>query len=450
MTAGVICVFAKPPRPGLAKTRLAPMLGAGGAAELARAFLLDTCAPLRARRDARVVLATTGPFDAALDAQLGLPCWPQGEGDLGARLERVLQRALTGAPWAIALGGDSPGRPPGLTDDAIAALADPEVDAVLGPSDDGGFYLLGLRRCPPGLLAELPWSSATTGAATLARLASAGLRTRVLGPWFDVDEPADLQRLDELIAQGAIAAPATAEVRRAPRVSVVMPVLDEARRLGAALDHLLELPGVAELIVVDGGSQDASVAIATRPGVTVRAAPRGRASQQNAGAAGATGDVLLFVHADTTLPRDAIAHVRRTLADPAVCAGAFWTRHVVDADAAGGARAAPPWYAPAMRLADLRSRYTGLPYGDQAIFVRTSAFQAVGGFPAQALMEDLELSRRLRRHGRIATVHANVDVSARRFVASPVRMTLAVNVMPLLYRLGVSPETLASYYRVIR
>ncbi|MFN0246664.1 MAG: TIGR04283 family arsenosugar biosynthesis glycosyltransferase [Kofleriaceae bacterium] len=445
MIAGTICVFAKPPVPGQAKTRLIPALGSGGAAELARAFLLDTCAPLRCRSDANAVLASTGPLDDTLLSQLAMPCWPQGDGDLGARIERVLQRALIDAPWAIAIGGDSPGRPTTLTDDAIAALHE-GVDAVLGPSDDGGFYLLGLRRCPPGLLAGLPWSTPQTAAATLARLESAGLRTRVLAPWFDVDEPTDLERLDRLIANGEIVAPATAGVRRALRVSVVMPVLDEAQRLGAALDHLVALPGVAEVIVVDGGSRDTTEEIARERAVVFHAAPRGRARQQNAGAAEATGDVLLFVHADTTLPVDAISHVRRSLADPAACAGAFRTRHVVDPVGTTGT----PWYAAAMRLADVRSRYTGLPYGDQAIFARTTAFRAVGGFPDQPLMEDLELSKRLRRYGRIATVPATVDVSARRFVASPVLMTLAVNVMPLLYRLGVSPDTLATWYRDIR
>jgi hypothetical protein len=105
---------------------------------------------------------------------------------------------------------------------------------------------------------------------------------------------------------------------------------------------------------------------------------------------------------------------------------------------------------PLLHLADLRSRYTRLPYGDQAPFVRRSAFDAVGGFPAQPLMEDLEFSLRLRRLGRIERVPGRVQVSGRRFIARPVFFTALVNVFPALYRLGVSPTTLAKLYAHVR
>jgi hypothetical protein len=133
--------------------------------------------------------------------------------------------------------------------------------------------------------------------------------------------------------------------------------------------------------------------------------------------------------------------VERALSNPAVVAGAFKTWTVSDAD--GSSR---PW----LHLADIRSRYTRLPYGDQAMFVRRDAFERAGGFPDQPLMEDLELSIRLRKLGRIARVPACVRVSGRRFVAHPVRDTVLVNVMPLLYRLGVSPARLAALYADVR
>ena len=144
--------------------------------------------------------------------------WLQGDGDLGARLERVLRRALTRAPKALAIGADSPGLPLRLIEAAHAALD--AADAILGPCDDGGFYLLGLRRCPPGLLADLPWSLEGTHRATLARLRHRGLETIELDPWFDVDREEDLARLERLIAEGSVVAPATASaiarLRRAP------------------------------------------------------------------------------------------------------------------------------------------------------------------------------------------------------------------------------------------
>ncbi len=151
-----ICIFAKPPVAGHVKTRLIPAVGAIGAAGLARAFLVDASAAVRALPWATPVIATTGALEPSLAP--GIPTWPQGEGDLGARLERVLIRALLDAPRTIAIGTDSPGLPSRLLANADAALA--SADAAIGPTADGGFYLLALRRCPPGLLAELPWESA--------------------------------------------------------------------------------------------------------------------------------------------------------------------------------------------------------------------------------------------------------------------------------------------------
>ncbi len=223
------------------------------------------------------------------------------------------------------------------------------------------------------------------------------------------------------------------------RLSVVIPTLNEAARIGDRLRELRAAPGIAEVIVVDGGSHDSTVPIASGfQGVRVLGAPRGRATQQNAGAAAATGDVLLFLHADVALPEGVALLVDEALRDPSVVAGAFRTWTVPDAG--------PSRLAPFLHLADLRSRYSGLPYGDQAIFVRAGAFRAADGFPEQPLMEDLELSRRLRRLGRIRIVPARVRVSGRRFLARPVSYFLAANVFPALYALGVAPATLKWLY----
>ena len=226
-------------------------------------------------------------------------------------------------------------------------------------------------------------------------------------------------------------------------ISVILPVLNEERRIRQRLTELSAMEGLGEVRVVDGGSTDATVEQARSfPGVTVLLAPRGRASQMNAGAEAARGDVLLFLHADVALPPDAAHHITTALEDPRVVAGAFKTWTVDDA---GSSRLGP-----LLHLADLRSRYTRYPYGDQALFVRAEAFREVGGFPAQPLMEDLELSRRLWKLGRIRTVDARVTVSGRRFLARPVFYFLAVNGFPLLYRFGVSPHTLLRLYQHVR
>lgn len=225
----------------------------------------------------------------------------------------------------------------------------------------------------------------------------------------------------------------------APRISVIVPVLDEEARIAGQLEALARIPGIREIVVVDGGSRDATVARVRAAGrARLLSAPRGRASQMNAGARVASGEVLLFLHADVRLPDDAVRHVEEALGEPGVVAGAFRTWTVAE----GGRRR----LAPLLHLADLRSRYSGLPYGDQALFVRAEAFRRAGGFPEQPLLEDLELSRRLRRLGKIRIVRARVTVSGRRFLARPIYYTAIVNVIPALYAAGVPASALRRLY----
>lgn len=199
-----LCIFAKPPVPGRVKTRLAATIGAEAAAALAEAFLRDGEAAARALPWAEPVVATTGALAKGLT---GLPVWDQGPGDLGDRMERALLRGISRTGASMVVGTDSPGLPRAWLDGARATLD--THDAVLGPADDGGFWLIGLRRCPPGLLAGLPWSSAETLDATAARLAAWGLSVGWAPRWFDVDRVDDLERLAALIAAGTVEAPHT-------------------------------------------------------------------------------------------------------------------------------------------------------------------------------------------------------------------------------------------------
>jgi uncharacterized protein len=206
---GIVAVFAKPSIPGMVKTRLAAAIGPHAAARLSRAFFEDTWTSLQPLPGVRLVLAGTAPELGAYGLEAG-ELWAQGDGDLGARMERVALRALAEAPWFLAVGTDSPGRPESGIMEARDALT--RHDAVLGPADDGGYYLLGLRRTEPGLLAGLPWSAPDTLAATRARLESRGYSVASTAQWFDVDEPKDLLRLKEALARGAVTARRTAAV----------------------------------------------------------------------------------------------------------------------------------------------------------------------------------------------------------------------------------------------
>jgi uncharacterized protein len=427
---------------GRVKTRLVPAVGAEGAARLATALLEDTLEALVASGRAAPVLAVD---DAAAFRGRGLPLVQQGTGDLGERLERVLGGGLARAAAVVAVGSDTPGFPAPFLEESFSALE--RVDAVLVPAEDGGFTLLGLRRCPLGLLRGLPWSTAGTLQATEARLRARGLTVHRTPPFFDVDGPADLARLRVELSEGTVQARHTAEVLEKlsikPWFSVVVPVLDEAQRLEVGLRRLVGLPAVDEVVVVDGGSRDATRSIVQSiPGIRLLDAPRGRARQMNAGAAAARGEVLCFLHADVTLPRDAVRHVARALASEAVVACAFRTRTVEDVGRS--------WAAALLPVADLRSRWTGLPYGDQAVSVRRGAFERVGGFPDQPLMEDVELALRLSALGRMVRLRTRVTVSGRRFLQRPLRTLLFWNSFPALYRLGIRPALLEKLYGTVR
>ncbi|MCG8416968.1 MAG: TIGR04283 family arsenosugar biosynthesis glycosyltransferase [Proteobacteria bacterium] len=224
------------------------------------------------------------------------------------------------------------------------------------------------------------------------------------------------------------------------RLSVVIPAIDEAATIDACLDRVAAQPGVFECIVADGGSADDTVArVRQHRGVRVIEAEPGRGRQLNAGAGLASGDTLLFLHVDTELPVHASATIDRILHRPGVVAGGFRTWHVAD-KWRGTARAA------LLHLADLRSRYSSVLYGDQAMFMRHATFVRAGGFPEIALMEDIALSKKLAKLGRIEIARRSVRVSGRRFEAAPVTQTVLVNVFPLLYAAGVSPNVLARLY----
>ena len=219
-------------------------------------------------------------------------------------------------------------------------------------------------------------------------------------------------------------------------LSVIVPTLDEACAIVPTLTAARQ-PGLDELIVVDGGSVDTTVALARPLADRVLAAPRGRARQMNAGAAAAGGDILLFLHADTRLPARYPALVRDALGTPGVVGGRFDLR----LDAAGLA------YRVIERLISLRSRLTRVATGDQAIFVRRDLFERLGGYPVVPLMEDLALSCGICPAGLVDCLRDAVTTSARRWQRHGVtRTVLLMWLLRAAYYAGVPPERLARTY----
>lgn len=233
MKPATICIFARPPVPGRTKARLAAAIGSDSAAKLAAAMLADAVAAVRGlakqREVRRVVPRLSINEDGALQLVLsvsepfpfvgGPPQWRQPDGDLGARVEWTMRRALTQSACALAVGADTPGLSASMLDASLAVLDG--HDSVLGAAEDGGFYLLGLKRCPEGVFSNIRWSHRQTLDDTVHRLRAAGLSVGFATPWFDLDTIADLDRARTLIEAGLINAPHLASVLKGQRPDVV-------------------------------------------------------------------------------------------------------------------------------------------------------------------------------------------------------------------------------------
>jgi rSAM/selenodomain-associated transferase 2 len=216
-------------------------------------------------------------------------------------------------------------------------------------------------------------------------------------------------------------------------VSVVIPALDEAERIGATIDVAFAA-GASEVIVCDGGSSDASVSVAESHGARVLTGERTRGRQLNQGAHAATGDTLIFLHADTLLPSGSADAVERALEEHVF--GGFHLEFI------------EPGLGYVARLINTRTRLTRAPWGDQAQFARRETFLRLDGYPDIPIMEDYELARRMKRAGRTTLLPLTVRTSGRRFLTKGVLRTTCTNWLIIAsYHLGVSPERLAKWYR---
>lgn len=217
-------------------------------------------------------------------------------------------------------------------------------------------------------------------------------------------------------------------------ISVIIPTLNEERYLE---DTLKSIGQGVEIIIVDGGSSDATSEVARRFTEKIILSEKGRGAQMDRGAREAAGGLLLFLHADTRLPHGWKGHVEDILKDAKVIGGGFKLKidsrkfylHLTEV------------------IANLRSKHLGLIYGDQAIFVRKNDFLAVGGFLGLPLMEDVDLIKRLKKKGRMVLLDAYISTSSRKWDKSGfLRTTLRNWIFLILYYVGVSPERLYRWY----
>jgi rSAM/selenodomain-associated transferase 2/rSAM/selenodomain-associated transferase 1 len=434
-----LIIFTRYPETGTTKTRLIPLLGAKGAADLHRKMTEHTLARLKGLstlNELTIEICYDGGNEYLMKNWLGpdLDYQPQGIGHLGLRMKRALENAFrSGADAAVLIGTDIPD----ITDTVIHTAFDilKQNNMAIGPAKDGGYYLIGLQstsRLPAmeNLFSGITWGRRNVLGKTIDIAKRLEFSFSLLDELEDVDQPEDLsiwERSQIFNDHNFIPG----------NISVIIPALNEAGNIAETLLSIGHGKNI-QVIVADGGSQDNTVSIAKSLGAKVINVLPPRSNQMNEGAAEATGDVLLFLHADTRLPKIFYRLILRSLAQPGIAAGAFELR--IDTPT------------PALRLierfANWRSRYLGTPYGDQGIFMLSRVFHEAGGFPDFPIMEDFELIRRLQKKGKIITLSAPVSTSSRRWQNFGILKTTLINQLVIItYYMGIPPDTIARLYR---
>lgn len=428
MTDGVhdkLIVFARWPEAGATKTRLIPALGEQGAADLHRMMThhtLRTAGRLARQRTGVNIEVRFAGGDAERMAGLfgdHLRYVPQGEGDLGARMNRAIDDALAhGAGRAVVIGTDCPELTAPLLAHAFDQLDG--ADAVVGPASDGGYYLIGMSKPHPQLFTDPDWGKESVLATTLDIAERHGIRIARLVELNDIDRPEDLGQWSAAFRQ---------------TVSVIIPARNEAARIGVTVD-IARRHGDAEIIVVDGGSADDTGRIAREHGAQVITSKPGRAIQMNGGAEVAAGDVLVFCHADAHLPAEFERAACKALATEGAAAGAFDL--TIRGDEPGLRRVE--------RAVRRRTRWMKTPYGDQAVFIRRTTFEKLGGYRDLPIMEDYDLVKRAKKLGEIVVADGSVSVSARYWKQHGIGRATWLNQKVLWgWYLGVKPTTLAKW-----
>ncbi|MCP4452563.1 MAG: DUF2064 domain-containing protein, partial [Planctomycetes bacterium] len=358
MRKNKLIIFTRYPEPGRTKTRLISALGAQGASDLHREMTEWTVRTARQAREPGLMdieICYTGGDEKGMRDWLGanLGYSQQVGHDLGERMARAFRFGFNeGYERIVLVGTDCPELTVEIIERAFQAVE--QYDVVIGPVHDGGYYLVGMTHLFPQLFTGIPWGTETVLQMTLDTIKSTGVSWTLLEKLGDVDTPEDLVVWEEA---------ACTKPHEKPSISVIIPALNEADNLVNSMRSARQGDPL-EIIVVDGGSDDSTVDIAKQFTDRVISCQRGRSRQMNAGAETAQGDYLLFLHADTVLPRGYERHVGDVLSEARNVCGAFQLWITGDF--------------PGRRFVEtmtaFRSRGLCMPYGDQALFVRRDDF----------------------------------------------------------------------------
>ncbi len=430
-----LIIFARYPEIGKVKTRLIPDLSAEAATviyqELAE-YTLNQARSLRLIRNIAIEVWFTGGTEDQMKAWLGddLDYQIQVGETLGDRLIYALQSTIQrGSKSILIIGTDCPELDAQILNQGFSQLQN--HDLVLGAATDGGYYLIGLQKFIPELFMHIPWSTSEVLAKTLNIAQALGMSQFILPTLTDVDTAQDLEVWEKAKAQILVSN---------QKISIIIPTLNEAVNIERSLASIAKAENNAkniEVIVVDGGSADRTVAIAKSMGAKVISGTLGKANQMNLGASLATGEILVFLHADTVLPTGFEQAIRKILINPKTIAGAFKLK----IDGSGWGLRLVEWGV------NRRSQIFQMPYGDQAIFIKFPIFQSLGGFAQLPIMEDFDLILRLKKIGQIAIAPLSVTTSDRRWQKLGIFRTTLINQVTIIgYFFGIKPIKLASWY----
>lgn len=451
-----LIVFTREPEAGRTKTRLMPYFSASQCADLHRCMLKDISREVR-KADADIVVAYTlgnGSCDSAephfLKETMGRNAVfiKQRGDDIGSRMQNAIEDVLDlGYRKAVLIGTDIP-EIEAETIDASLAMLD-VCDVVMGPTEDGGYYLIGMKAIHPEAFNVGSYGMATVFDETAASLMHAGLKVEKAEPYSDIDIPADVSGFRRRMREDP-------HLRRSHTgrflaekagISVIVPVFNEEAEIERLIRQLGPYLDECELIIVDGGSTDATSEKIKNCGdsrIICLNTEKGRAVQMNAGAQASKGDILFFLHCDSILPERFTDEIRRVMA--AYDWGCF--------------RVGFPSHNFFMMTNCLFSNHRAfsrsLPFGDQGIFIDRDLFFEAGMFPAIPLMEDYEFSMRMRCHKGAkgpGSTGKKLITSARRYgtgTKSILRTEFHMWKLRRMYRKGVSAKIIKSMYDDIR
>lgn len=420
-----------------------PYLSPDECAGLHQCFLRDI-KKMSDRADADIIVSYTGGEPVQLRGIFGRKAAyaEQTGADLGEKMANAMQSAFDmGYEKAVLIGTDIPELSSNTVKDAFAGLEG--ADVVIGPTEDGGYYLIGMKSLHKCAFNVERYGGSTVLADTVASIEHAGLSAALCDTYHDIDDKDDLAGLKYRCRAGKAGIPAhTAEYLAAlSRISVIIPVYNEESTIRGMLAQLEPVRGKAEIQFVDGGSTDHTLELIGER-FPVLTGAKGRAAQMNLGAESSSGDILFFLHADSVLPEGFLDEIRRCMKDHLYgCFGVrFDSRNF--------------FMLTNRMISNHRAWRRGLPFGDQGIFIDRELFMKTGMFPLLPIMEDYEFGRRLSAEGiRPGKTRHRILTSGRRYgkgTLSILRTEYKMWALRRKYRSGADINEIARMYRDIR